>query len=127
METEEFGSVYESLLELTPVISDGGRTFSFLGEADEDAVDRQLRRRPRARRQEAAPRATSARTTGSYYTPDSLVQLLLKEALDPVIDREGRREPRQSGSPTDSQGDRSGLRLGPLPPRRGGKDRPRAC
>ena len=27
------------------------------------------------------------KTTGSYYTPDSLVQLLIKEALDPVIDR----------------------------------------
>ena len=40
METEEFGSVYESLLELTPVISDGGRSFSFVGEADEDAVGR---------------------------------------------------------------------------------------
>ena len=82
METEEFGSVYESLLELTPVISDGGRGFSFLGEADDDkespASDKAAGKKAKG---------NERKTTGSYYTPDSLVQLLLKEALDPVIDR----------------------------------------
>ena len=86
METEEFGSVYESLLELTPVISDGGRSFSFLGEADED--EKSLGGVPSP----AAPRRGGAggnqrRITGSYYTPDTLVQLLLDQTLDPVIQR----------------------------------------
>ncbi len=67
METEELGSVYESLLELTPRIADDGRIFSFAegGEAQGHA----------------------RKTTGSYYTPDSLVQALLDSALDPVLDR----------------------------------------
>ena len=59
METEEFGSVYESLLELTPVISDGGRTFSFMGEADEDAVDPRHRE---CRGQEVEDRRQGQRT-----------------------------------------------------------------
>jgi hypothetical protein len=83
METEEFGSVYESLLELTPTITDGGRSFSFVGEADEDAVDNGA---TKASKKAKAAKGNERKTTGSYYTPDSLVQLLLKEALDPVID-----------------------------------------
>jgi hypothetical protein len=67
METEELGSVYESLLELTPQLTDGGRGFAFAegGEA----------------------KGHARKTTGSYYTPDSLVQALLDSALDPVLDR----------------------------------------
>jgi hypothetical protein len=67
METEELGSVYESLLELTPQLNGGGRQFQFAegGEA----------------------RGHARKTTGSYYTPDSLVQALLDSALDPVLDR----------------------------------------
>jgi hypothetical protein len=67
METEELGSVYESLLELTPLLVEDGRRFAFAegGEAE----------------------GHSRRTTGSYYTPDSLVQALLDSALDPVLDR----------------------------------------
>src|SRR5579885_493683 len=67
METEELGSVYESLLELTPRLIDDGREFAFAqgGEA----------------------KGHARKTTGSYYTPDSLVQLLLDSALDPVLDR----------------------------------------
>ncbi|MCZ7658807.1 MAG: N-6 DNA methylase, partial [Xanthobacteraceae bacterium] len=67
METEELGSVYESLLELTPRLTDDGRGFAFAegGEA----------------------RGHARKTTGSYYTPDSLVQALLDSALDPVLDR----------------------------------------
>jgi hypothetical protein len=67
METEELGSVYESLLELTPQLNGGGRHFKFAegGEA----------------------KGHARKTTGSYYTPDSLVQALLDSALDPVLDR----------------------------------------
>jgi hypothetical protein len=67
METEELGSVYESLLELTPRLNGGGRRLIFAegGEAEGHA----------------------RKTTGSYYTPDSLVQTLLDSALDPVLDR----------------------------------------
>jgi hypothetical protein len=65
METEELGSVYESLLELTPRLTDDGRGFAFAegGEAI----------------------GHTRKTTGSYYTPDSLVQVLLDSALDPVL------------------------------------------
>jgi hypothetical protein len=67
METEELGSVYESLLELTPQLSDDGRALVF-AEGDE-------------------AKGHARKTTGSYYTPDSLVQALLDSALDPVLDR----------------------------------------
>lgn len=67
METEELGSVYESLLELQPQLGDDGRTLLFASEAAEQ-------------------RGNQRKTTGSYYTPDSLVQLLLDSTLDPVLD-----------------------------------------
>ncbi len=67
METEELGSVYESLLELTPRLADDGRAMIFA--AGEEA------------------KGHVRKTTGSYYTPDSLVQALLNTALDPVLDR----------------------------------------
>lgn len=67
METEELGSVYESLLELTPMLVDHGRSFDF-AKGDET-------------------KGNQRKTTGSYYTPDSLVQTLLDSALDPVLDR----------------------------------------
>ena len=67
METEELGSVYESLLELTPRLTDDGRGFAF-AEGGET-------------------KGNARKTTGSYYTPDSLVQMLLDSALDPVLDR----------------------------------------
>lgn len=67
METEELGSVYESLLELTPQLIDDGRGFAFV-EGDET-------------------KGHARKTSGSYYTPDSLVQTLLDSALDPVLNR----------------------------------------
>jgi hypothetical protein len=66
METEELGSVYESLLELTPRASADTRTFEF-AEGDET-------------------RGNARKTSGSYYTPDSLVKLLLDSTLEPVLD-----------------------------------------
>ena len=67
METEELGSVYESLLELTPRRTEDGRGFAFAEGTEAQGHAR--------------------KTSGSYYTPDSLVQLLLDSALDPVLDR----------------------------------------
>lgn len=68
METEELGSVYESLLELQPQLGDEGKTLLFASEAAEQ-------------------KGNQRKTTGSYYTPDSLVQALLDTALDPVLDK----------------------------------------
>jgi hypothetical protein len=68
MGTEELGSVYESLLELVPEVDLPARRFGFVGLTSEGSTagnDRKL--------------------TGSYYTPDSLVQELIRSALDPVI------------------------------------------
>ena len=66
MATEELGSVYEGLLELVPMREDGGCRFTFAG-ADE-------------------AKGNVRKTSGSYYTPDSLVQTLLDSALDPVLE-----------------------------------------
>ena len=66
METEELGSVYESLLELTPRASADTRTFEF-AEGDET-------------------RGNARKTSGSYYTPDALVKLLLDSTLEPILD-----------------------------------------
>ena len=60
---EELGGVYESLLALTPQINGGGGHFSFA----EFAGNRR-------------------KASGSYYTPDALVQCLLDSALDPVVE-----------------------------------------
>ena len=67
MGPDELGYVYEGLLELVPQITGAGRSFSFAG-ADES-------------------RGHARKTTGSYYTPDELVQRLLASALDPVVRR----------------------------------------
>ncbi len=67
METEELGSVYEALLELTPQIDVENRTFAFGEGREADGNER--------------------KTSGSYYTPDNLVGLLLDSALEPVIER----------------------------------------
>lgn len=60
--SEELGSVYESLLELHPAVNIPGRTFELDIAAGHER-----------------------KTTGSYYTPDSLVQCLLDSALEPVV------------------------------------------
>ena len=64
LDVEELGSVYESLLDNAPqVVWDGGKwVLSFA-------------------------RSAERKKTGSYYTPDELVALVLKEALDPVVER----------------------------------------
>ncbi|MXZ86981.1 MAG: N-6 DNA methylase, partial [Acidimicrobiia bacterium] len=62
--TEELGSIYESLLELHPEVDSDARTFG-LGRAA----------------------GSERKTTGSYYTPPSLISRLLDDALDPVIEQ----------------------------------------
>ena len=61
--SEELGSVYESLLELHPDIEIDAQRFSL-----------------------ATAAGNQRKTSGSYYTPDSLVQCLLDSALDPVVE-----------------------------------------
>jgi hypothetical protein len=65
MGPEELGSVYESLLELVPQIAKDGRQFAFATGGE--------------------TKGNARKTTGSYYTPDSLVQVLLDSALEPII------------------------------------------
>ena len=62
LNVEEFGSVYQGLLEFEPVfLTNGPRPAFAFKQGDERAA------------------------TGSHYTPDDLVQPLLKHALDPLI------------------------------------------
>ncbi|MEV0024071.1 DNA methyltransferase [Streptomyces atroolivaceus] len=63
LDAEELGSVYESLLELEPKHSAADRSFELVEVA-----------------------GNSRKTTGSYYTPSSLIECLLDTTLDPVID-----------------------------------------
>jgi len=70
MGVEELGSVYESLLELVPEVDLPARTFGFVGLTSEGSTA-----------------GNERKLTGSYYTPDSLVQELIQSALVPVIDQ----------------------------------------
>jgi hypothetical protein len=73
MGPEELGSVYESLLELVPdlqgLASPVTARLAFVGDDETDA----------------STKGNTRKLTGSYYTPDSLVQELIKSALEPVI------------------------------------------
>jgi N-6 DNA Methylase len=68
LRSEELGSVYESLLELHPEIHASTGEFKL----------------------ETAS-GNERKTSGSYYTPDSLVQQLLNTALDPVLEEAARK------------------------------------
>lgn len=63
LDSEELGSIYESLLELVPRHDAVERTFTLDALAGNDR-----------------------KTTGSYYTPSALIDLVLDEALDPLLD-----------------------------------------
>jgi hypothetical protein len=67
MGTEELGSVYEGLLELHPKIEREPWGFTYVGLNGD------------------ATRGHERKLSGSYYTPDSLVQELIKSALEPVM------------------------------------------
>jgi hypothetical protein len=73
MGVEELGSVYESLLELVPEVDLPARSFGFVGLTSEGMYV-------------ASVAGNERKLTGSYYTPDSLVQELIQSALVPVID-----------------------------------------
>lgn len=74
MGVEELGSVYESLLELVPEVDLPARTFGFVGLGTGGSAI-------------SAVSGNERKLTGSYYTPDSLVQELIQSALVPVIDQ----------------------------------------
>ena len=75
MGAEELGSVYESLLELVPSVSVADWRFSFVGIPDPLAPASPAR----GRRGGAAGNAR--KLTGSYYTPSSLVDELVRSTL----------------------------------------------
>ena len=83
MGPEELGSVYESLLELVPdlqgLASPATARLAFVGDDETDA----------------STRGNTRKLTGSYYTPDSLVQELIKSALEPVIAQTVKANPQQ--------------------------------
>jgi hypothetical protein len=62
--SEELGSIYESLLELHPEIDSQDRPFVLRTAAGNER-----------------------KTSGSYYTPTSLINCLLDSALDPVVNQ----------------------------------------
>lgn len=66
MGSEELGSLYESLLENVPFVDTSSWFFGFLSDVGT---------------------SSERKKTGSYYTPDPFVQLLVKSALDPVIEK----------------------------------------
>ncbi len=66
--SDELGSVFESLLELHPQINVPARRFALATAAGHER-----------------------KTTGSYYTPESLVHTLLDSALNPVLEEATRK------------------------------------
>ncbi|MCX4093599.1 Eco57I restriction-modification methylase domain-containing protein [Nocardia sp. alder85J] len=63
LDSEELGGMYEGLLAYTPRYDADARTFTLENAAGHDR-----------------------KTSGSYYTPSALIDLVLDEALDPLID-----------------------------------------
>ncbi|MEJ5241175.1 MAG: DNA methyltransferase [Anaerolineales bacterium] len=74
LDTEELGSVYESLLDYHPVITFDGRGMPHF---------------------ELAP-GSERKSTGSYYTPPQLVSELVRSALEPVIEEKLRAAEQES-------------------------------
>ena len=60
---EELGSIYESLLEMHPILDSDNGSFVLNVAAGNER-----------------------KTTGSYYTPESLIRVLLDTALEPVVE-----------------------------------------
>lgn len=75
MGTEEFGSVYESLLELVPRVDLTAKSFSFVGIGDENGID-----------EEGSTTGNARKTSGSYYTNAELVNSLINTALIPALE-----------------------------------------
>lgn len=80
---EELGGIYEGLLELHPRIDPTERTYTLSTGAGNER-----------------------KTTGSYYTPTALVDLVLDTTLDPLLDRAT-----ATGTPADQEAALLGLRV----------------
>jgi hypothetical protein len=88
--SEELGSVYESLLELHPYFDMQSGAFTLVSVAGNER-----------------------KTTGSYYTPISLINELLNTALDPVITQaleKGRRLANNQFTPANADAERAWAR-----------------
>lgn len=70
MDSEELGSVYESLLELVPEINAASAKWSFRFAGDE-----------------TNEQGSARKFSGSFYTKDVLVQELLNSTLEPLIEK----------------------------------------
>ncbi len=64
LDSEELGGIYETLLELHPVIGAGRRSFDL----------------------DVSAEGNERRTSGSHYTPTDLIDKVLDHALDPLLD-----------------------------------------
>ncbi|MBB6119494.1 Eco57I restriction-modification methylase domain-containing protein [Nocardiopsis algeriensis] len=83
LDAEELGSIYESLLELVPKYNASDLSFELKVIGGNDR-----------------------KTTGSYYTPSSLIETLLDSALDPVIDdavKRGHEKATKAGQPDSTE------------------------
>ena len=87
--SEELGSIYESLLELHPEIDTAAAHFELRTAAGHER-----------------------KTTGSYYTPSSLISVLLDSALDPVLNE-------IADKPTKEEAERAILEMSVLDPAAG--------
>ncbi len=81
LDTEELGSVYESLLDYHPVIEANGEWQTAMGEWRMAGGEQPM---ARGWRFTLAP-GSERKSTGSYYTPPALVAELINSALMPVI------------------------------------------
>lgn len=77
--SDELGSIFESLLELHPQINVPARRFAL-----------------------ATAAGNERKTTGSYYTPESLVHALLDSALNPVLEEAMKGKDPQPPAPSPS-------------------------
>lgn len=76
MGAEELGSVYESLLELSPYVDVDAApwVFGFVGEGE-------------------STKGSARKLTGSYYTPATLVNEIIRTTLEPVLAETVRKNP----------------------------------
>lgn len=82
MGSEELGSVYESLLEMIPSFSEGRFVLGGLDDVNEEYdIPR------KGKKGKKSNKGNDRKSSGSYYTPDCLVNEILKSALEPVIQK----------------------------------------
>ncbi|NTU82967.1 MAG: N-6 DNA methylase, partial [Chloroflexales bacterium] len=94
LDVEELGSVYESLLDYRPVVTEDRTQMLQIGQIGTDREAQELASDPCASAKSALSAfyrfdlvsGTERKTTGSYYTRPELVQELIKSALVPVLE-----------------------------------------